>query len=71
MHPRKRNQLDILFDTKDTVKLGGKKVNPAVVLGTCKEVQIEILGRIDVRKMPLTQTELMARIGVAALAVNK
>jgi len=70
MHPRKRNQLDILFDADDSVKIGGKKMNPAVVLGVCKNIQVEVIGRIDVTKMPRNQTELMARVGVAALALR-
>jgi len=71
MHPRKRSQMDILFDTGDTVKIGSKKVNPAVVLGVCKNIKMEVIGRIDIRDMPKTQTELKARVGAAVLAANE
>lgn len=67
MHPRKREQVDILFDTTP-VRLNGKKLNPAVVLGYCKDVQIRVIGRIDPAKMPKTQTELAAMMGKAPLA---
>ena len=30
MHPRKRNQIDIMFDTSLTVKVGKRELNPAV-----------------------------------------
>lgn len=71
MHPRKRNQMDILFDKTDTVKIGTKNMNPAVVLGTCKNIKLEVVGRIDVRDMPKNQTELLARIGAGGLAVSE
>jgi hypothetical protein len=69
MHPRKRNQIDVLFDTKP-ITLGGKKVNPAIALGYCKDVEIRVIGRIDTAKMPKTQTELAAMMGAAPFAVR-
>ena len=71
MHPRKRNQIDILFDGNDTVRLGGKDKNPAVVLGVCKDIEIRVVGKIDVRNMPKNQTELAIQMNDAALAVNE
>lgn len=71
MHPRKRNQIDILFDQKDTVKIGGKNINPAVVLGVCKDIEIHVVGKIDIRNIPTTQTELLAQMGTASIAINK
>lgn len=57
MHSRKRNQIDILFDTA-SVSFGDKKVNPAVVFGICRDVEIRVVGRIDIRDMPKNQAEL-------------
>ena len=70
MHPRMRNKIDMLFDAKDTIRANGRPMNPALVLGICKNVQIAIVGHVDVRHMPRTQTELAAAVGLAALAVK-
>ena len=71
MHPRKRNQIDIMFDTQDSVRIGGKKMNPAVVLGVCKNIEIRVVGHIDIKKMPRNQMELQLAFGTAALAIRK
>ena len=71
MHPRKRNQIDILFDKGDKVQIGKKKVNPAVVLGVCEDIKIRVVGKIEIKDMPKNQTELLAMLGGASLAVNK
>lgn len=71
MHPRKRNQIDILFDASDKVKIGGKNMNPAVVLGVCKDIKIRVVGKIEIKNMPKSQTELLAMLGSGSLAVNK
>ncbi len=62
MHERKRNQVDIMFDMKDTVLIGvnqkpRKATNPAVALGVC-EVSIRIVGKLALKDIPATQTEL-------------
>lgn len=69
MHSRKRNQVDVLFDMKP-VMVGGKKTNPAIALGYCKDVKIRVIGRIDTNKMPKTQTELAAMMGTSPFAVR-
>ena len=62
MHPRKRNQIDILFAMNDSV--GGRGIhNPAEILGVCKDVQIKVVGHVDVKDMPKTQGELAIRVG--------
>ncbi len=71
MHPRKRNQVDILFDSDVSKRVGGKIINPATVLGVCKDITIRVVGHVDIRAMPRSQTELAARIGLATLALNK
>ncbi len=68
MHPRKRNQVDILFDTSRSIHMNGKAINPAIALGICDEVEIRVVGHIDIKDMPASQTELAAALGEASLA---
>ncbi|MBI5470032.1 hypothetical protein HY968_01795 [Candidatus Kaiserbacteria bacterium] len=77
MHPRKRNQIDILFDQADKVKVGGKYVNPARAMGVCKDVTITVVGHIDIKHIPKNQAALRVSVGqlqiadVMPLAVSK
>ena len=71
MHSRKRNQVDILFDNDDSIRVGGKKVNAATVLGVCKNIEIRVVGFIDIRKMPRNQMELQLALGPTVLAMTK
>ena len=71
MHSRKRNQIDLMFDMEQSVKVGGKQTNPAVALGVCKNVQIRVVGKIDVSKMPRNQAELQKVVDEQLLAINK
>jgi 3D (Asp-Asp-Asp) domain-containing protein len=58
MHPRMHNKIDILFDQTDQVRVGGKLTNPARVLGNCKNIEIRVVGKVDIQHMPKTQQEL-------------
>lgn len=77
MNARMVNKVDILFDTTDTARAGGKTHNTARVLGRCSEVEIRVVGKIDIRDMPTTQKELRLALGILdkaglhALAVSK
>ncbi len=71
MHPRKRNQIDVLFDENETVRLSGKEINPARALGVCSGVTIRVVGKVDIAKMPTTQAALAEAVGVASLAMNR
>jgi 3D (Asp-Asp-Asp) domain-containing protein len=71
MHPRKRNQIDILLDHGIQVQVGEKTMNPAVAMGICKDVEIRVIGKIDVKNIPATQAELKTIIGKSQLAVNQ
>ena len=71
MHARMRNKIDILFDTKVTVRAKGKQMNPALVLGMCKNVQIEVVGHVDIKHMPKSQTELAAVFGLLKLTTDR
>ena len=64
MHSRMRNKIDILFDMQETVRAGGKETNPAIALGVCKRVQIRVVGKIDIKNIPSTQTGLRLAIGM-------
>ncbi|MDO8561649.1 MAG: hypothetical protein Q7S05_02360 [bacterium] len=72
MHPRKRKQVDILFDSDVSVRVGGKRMNPAITLGKCSNITVRVVGHVDVKKMPKSQIELMSAIGYATpLSVRK
>ena len=71
MHPRKRHQIDIMFDEHATVRVGGKAMNPARVLGVCKDVTITVVGFVDINNIPSNQTELRALVGAQTLAFAK
>jgi len=64
MHSRKRNQIDLLFHNEPTVRAGGRLVNPAVAFGICKEVEIRVVGKIDMKNVPRSQSELRLAVGV-------
>jgi 3D (Asp-Asp-Asp) domain-containing protein len=67
MHSRKRNQIDLMFKNDKVVKAAGRMVNPAVAFGVCKNVEIRVIGKIDIKKVPKNQTELK----IAAQALPK
>ena len=71
MHSRKRNQVDILFDTDSIVRVGKKLMNSAVAFGVCTDVEIHVIGHIDMKKIPESQTQLRAVVGKANLAFAK
>ena len=63
MHSRKREQIDILLDQNNTVPVYGKEVNPALALGLCDGVTIEVVGYLaSVKDIPATQDELIALV---------
>lgn len=77
MNARMRNKIDLLFDQNDTVRVGGKLMNPARVLGICKSVEIRVIGKIDLKNVPKSQDELRLAVGYLpqakeqALAIKK
>lgn len=62
MHSRKRNQIDLLFINDKVVRAAGRIVNPAVAFGVCKNVEIRVVGKVDIKKIPKTQKELKLAI---------
>jgi 3D (Asp-Asp-Asp) domain-containing protein len=69
MHSRKREQIDILLNPNDTVEVYGKEINPALALGLCSDVTIEVVGHLkSVKDFPKTQDELVAMVEGSHLA---
>lgn len=69
MHSRKREQIDILLDQNNTVPVYGKDINPALALGLCSGVTIEVVGHLaSVKDFPKTQNELTALVEGSHLA---
>mgnify|MGYP003395153657 CR=1 FL=1 len=63
MHPRKRNQIDVLLPNEKTIFANKRWVNPAVALGVCKQIEIRIVGKVAIKEIPKTQKELRLAIG--------
>lgn len=70
MNPRITNTVDILLDHNELVQVGKIKRNPAKALGLCKNVEIRIVGKIDTKKMPKTQTELKLALEQSLIATS-
>jgi 3D (Asp-Asp-Asp) domain-containing protein len=73
MNARITNTVDVLFATDNTFTVGGKAVNAARALGSCKDVTIRVVGHIDISKpsnLPKSQTALAAMVGASGLAVK-
>lgn len=68
MHSRKRQQVDLLLDQNQKIPVHGKEINPALALGLCSDVTIEVVGHIDVKDIPSTQDELVAMVEGSHLA---
>lgn len=71
MHPRKTNQIDVMFEANDTVRVGKRRVNPALALGVCTDIEIRVVGYVDIKDIPRSQLELVARIDGLSLATRK
>jgi 3D (Asp-Asp-Asp) domain-containing protein len=51
MNSRMKNKIDILFDQHKTAR----------TFGVCQEVQIKVVGQVDIKNMPKTQDELASQ----------
>jgi 3D (Asp-Asp-Asp) domain-containing protein len=71
MNARIHNHVDILFDTSDTIRIGGRRLNAATAMGLCSDVEIRVVGHVDINHLPQGQAELLAMLGRGALAVNR
>jgi hypothetical protein len=73
MNARITNTLDVLFAVDDTLEHNGKTINAARMLGTCDDVEVRIVGKIDISKpstMPRTQAALAAAVGASGLGLK-
>lgn len=73
MHPRKTNQIDLVFSTTRTVQHGGRELNRAQVFGLCDGMEVRIVGFIDLKDLPQSQGELKLALerSKRALAIDK
>lgn len=66
MNTRYHNSLDILFSTNNQFLMSdGRTKNASVVLGTCANTLVRVVGFIDISRpsaLPKTQTELAALV---------
>lgn len=58
MNARKHNQVDILLDQKNKVRVGKKIINPSIVLGICHRMIIRVVGHVNIKHVPKTQAGL-------------
>lgn len=58
MNIHKHNQVDILLNQRNTVRVGQNMINPSVALGICHGMALRVVGHIRIRDMPRTQAEL-------------
>lgn len=66
MNARHSERVDILFaeDAMVDVRVNGgvKKMNAAKVLASCGGIEVEVVGKLDIREIPKTQAELAMRV---------
>lgn len=73
MHPRKTNQIDLVFSATRTVQHGGRDLNRAQVFGLCDGMEIRIVGSVELKNLPQSQSELKLAVAKSrsSLAVDK
>lgn len=76
MNPRFEKKIDILFDQEDKVMIAvngqpAKPTNPARALGECRGVTAKVVGRIAIKDIPNSQTELRMLVGKGVLSSSK
>ncbi|MDR3548854.1 MAG: hypothetical protein P4M11_11415 [Candidatus Pacebacteria bacterium] len=72
MAARMHNKVDVLLDQHDTVPVGGVMTNPAVVLGACTGVKVQVVGYVNPQSIPPTQAALASLVsGNSTLADAK
>ena len=70
MHPRKKNQIDIMFDAYDTVQVGKSQVNPAIALGVCDDIEVKVVGFVGINEIPKSQFALAAIVKAMPFALG-
>jgi 3D (Asp-Asp-Asp) domain-containing protein len=70
MNTRISNTVDVLLDQTDTVTVGAKEMNPSRALGYCSEVTVSVVGHINTKDIPDTQSGLVRVVEGTQLARN-
>lgn len=71
MNARFIDRIDILFaEDENYINTDGSIVNAATVLGVCKNINIRVVGHIDMRRPPQTQSELAAIVRGSTLVLK-
>ena len=73
MNSKIKNSVDVLFATSaNYVTLSGREVNASTLLGSCDDVTIRIVGRVDINHIPATAAALKQLIeGKSDIALAK
>jgi len=58
MNIDRHNQIDILLNRENMVRVGNVYTNPSIVFGVCNNVKIRIVGHVLIRNIPRTQAQL-------------
>jgi 3D (Asp-Asp-Asp) domain-containing protein len=58
MAARMHNKVDVMLNQHDKVAVGGQMINPAVALGACTGVTVQVVGYVDPSAIPATQAQL-------------
>lgn len=67
MHHRWEKKIDILLDQDDHVSIAvngqpKKAMNPAKALGMCRNITARVVGKIDIKDIPETQSQLATMV---------
>jgi 3D (Asp-Asp-Asp) domain-containing protein len=62
MAARMHDKIDVQLDQHDTVPVGGVQINPAVALGACTGVKVQVVGYVNPANIPTTQAGLAALV---------
>lgn len=71
MNPRITNTVDVLFDHTRVVPVGARMINPGYALGRCGEVTVTVVGFLNLKDIPATQTELAALVDGPATSATE
>ena len=63
MNARIVNHVDVLMPAGKTIAVdGGRLVNPGIALGSCDQVSVKVVGKVNINDVPKTQAELASLI---------
>lgn len=71
MNSRFTQKLDVLLPIDETVSVDGRMVSASRALGVCDQVNVRVVGKVNVKDIPASQSELARLIDGAELAVAK